>query len=244
MRIIPNQGVCGPHVHIFGGKAWLFSTHDRGPGNPMFRMDDWRIFSSDDLLNWRLECTVHPEDTYLGRYEDCCATDAAERGGKHYFYFSEGQTSTGVMVSENGPAGPWRDAPGKPLLPAGLADTPSYDPTAFIDDDEARTPYIMWGYTCFGKKYYIARLNADLTILASPVPGTPCSAEIREGGPFGRVLGCCRIGGSEEPGPDGFAEIPCRLENKYGSHGLCFVFRGEGAELLRFGGFRFGKVRD
>ena len=40
MRIIPNQGVCDPHVHIFRGRAWLFSTHDRGPGNSMFRMDD------------------------------------------------------------------------------------------------------------------------------------------------------------------------------------------------------------
>ena len=42
MRIIPNRGACDPHVHIFGGRAWLFSTHDRGPGNSLFRMDDWR----------------------------------------------------------------------------------------------------------------------------------------------------------------------------------------------------------
>ena len=415
MRIIPNQGVCDPHVHIFGGKAWLFSTHDRGPNNPCFRMDDWRIFSSDDLLNWKLECTVHPEDTYLGKCEDCYATDAAERNGKIYFYFSEGQTSTGVMVSENGPGGPYRDPLGKPLLPPGLADTPSYDPTVFIDDDEAKTPYILWGFTCYGKKYYIARLNEDMISLAEEpreieientwpsdaswvskfggvyylsthrswyatsdsiygpytyrgqfcfepyndhgtfftyhnqtyyiygVPedyheepfdhfyrttklvyahlrangeividpliqtagvgqyeaswdailgewyfaasdgivkwenesgfelrgirdgaylcyrnvngmrqnarmflrvsngsGRPCEIEVREDSPFGPVLGCVRVG--DTGGWDSFREILCQLENTHGTHSLCFVFRGEAEELVRFEDFRFEQI--
>ena len=145
MRIIPKQGVCDPHVLIWGGKAYMFSTHDRGPENTGFHMDDWRIFSSDDLLNWKLEYTFHPEDTFLGPCDECYATDAAERNGKIYLYFSKGQQCTGVAVSENGPAGPFRDALGKPLLPAGLADTPSYDPAVFIDDDENHTPYIVWG---------------------------------------------------------------------------------------------------
>lgn len=166
MHIIPNQGVCDPHIHIYNGKAYLFSTHDRGPGNPIYRMDDWQIFSSEDLLNWKLEYVLHPEDTFLGKCEECYATDAAERNGKYYFYFSNQQICTGVAVSENGPAGPYKDALGKPLLPQGLVDTPSYDPSVFIDDDENKTPYIIWGYTCFGKKYHIARLNEDMISLA------------------------------------------------------------------------------
>ncbi len=413
MRIIPKQGVCDPHVHIFEGKAYLFSTHDRAPGQPVFRMDDWRVFSSDDLLNWKLAYTLRPEDTYLGKNDECYATDAAERNGRYYLYFSHGQHCTGVAVSENGPAGPYRDALGKPLLPPGLADTPSYDPTVFIDDDENKTPYIIWGFTCFGKKYYIARLNEDMVSLAeepraieientwpsdaswlskfggvyylsthrswyatsdsvygpytyrgqfteepyndhgtfftfhnqtyyiygvpedyheepfdhfyrttklvyvhfrdngeivrdpfiekvgaahydaewdeiravwyfaasdglvkketagdrfeirgvrdgsylsyphianlrqnallylsgTAAPGCACSVEIREDSPFGRLLGFCRL-------TDGADEFPCRLENEYGEHGLCFVFRGEGEDLFRFGGFRFERVKD
>ena len=168
MRIIPNQGVCDPHVHIFNGKAYLFSTHDRGPGQPIFTMDDWRIFSSDDLLNWKLEYTLRPEDTFLGKNAECYATDAAERNGKYYFYYSKAQWCTGVAVSENGPGGPYKDPLGAPLLPPHLADTPSYDPTVFIDDDENKTPYIMWGYNIYGKRYYIARLNEDMISLAEP----------------------------------------------------------------------------
>ncbi len=166
MRIIHNKGVCDPHVHIFNGKAYMFSTHDRCPGNPDFRMDDWRIFSSDDLVNWKYEYTLRPEDTFMGKFNKCYATDAAERNGKYYFYFSQDQDCTGVAVSDNGPGGPYRDALGKALLPKGLVDTACYDPTVFIDDDEAKTPYIMFGYTVFGKQYYIARLNEDMISLA------------------------------------------------------------------------------
>ncbi len=168
MRIIHNKGVCDPHVHIFNGKAYMFTTHDRGPGQPIFRMDDWRVFSSDDLLNWKLEYTLRPEDTFLGKCEECYATDAAERNGRYYLYFSHQQYCIGVAVSENGPGGPYKDALGKPLIPKGMVDTACYDPTVFIDDDEARTPYIMFGFTCIGKKYYVARLNEDMISLAEP----------------------------------------------------------------------------
>lgn len=165
-RVFPNMGVCDPHVHVFDGKAYLFSSHDYGPGQPIYRMDDWRVFSSEDLVNWDLEFTLRPEDTFLGEDHECYATDAAERNGKYYLYFSDQQRSTGVAVSENGPGGPYVDALGKPLLPQGLVDTACYDPTVFIDDDENKTPYIMFGYTVVGKQYYIARLNEDMISLA------------------------------------------------------------------------------
>ena len=176
-RIFPDMGVCDPHVHIYNGKAWLFSTHDRGPGQPIFRMDDWRIFSSDDLVNWKLEATVRPEDTFLGPCEECYAVDSVERNGKYYFYFSHQQLRTGVMVSEKGPAGPYKDALGEPLLPPRLAETPSYDPTVFVDDDEKNTPYIMWGYTLGTDHYYIARLNENMISLAEE----PKMVEIENG---------------------------------------------------------------
>ena len=165
MHIIPNQGICDPHMRVYNGRVYMFATHDRSPGNPDFRMDDWKVYSTDDLLNWKLEYTLRPEDTYIGKFEKCYATDSAYRNGKYYYYFSKDQESTGVAVADR-PEGPYTDALGKPLLPQGLADTPSYDPAVFIDDDEAKTPYILWGYTCFNKKYHIARLNEDMISLA------------------------------------------------------------------------------
>lgn len=167
MRIIPNEGICYPHAHVFNSKVFLYTTYDRGPGNPIYRNDDWQVFSSDDLLNWKLEYVLRPEDTFIGKWEECYATDAAERNGKYYLYFSQQQYCTGVAVADR-PEGPYKDALGKPLLPPGLVDTASYDPTVFIDDDETRTPYIIFGYTVIGKQYYIARLNEDMISLFEP----------------------------------------------------------------------------
>ena len=165
MHILPNSGICDPHMRVYNGRLYMFATHDRSPGNDNYRMDDWKVYSTDDLVNWKPEYTLRPEDTFLGRCEECYATDSAYRNGKYYLYFSHQQICTGVAVADR-PEGPYVDALGKPLIPQGLVDTPSYDPAVFIDDDEAQTPYIMWGFTCFNKKYHIARLSEDMISLA------------------------------------------------------------------------------
>jgi len=171
--IIPHQGVCDPRIHIFNDRAYLFSTHDDAPGHPGFVMYDWQVFSAPDLIHWQKEFVLKPADTFMGQISDCWATDAAARHGKYYFYFSEGQNCLGVAVSTNGPGGSYRDALGKPLLPKGLTPTAQYDPTVFVDDDAAHTPYIVWGYTVVGQQYHIARLNEDMISLAeSPRPVT------------------------------------------------------------------------
>ncbi len=171
--IIANQGVCDPHIHIFKDRAYLFSTHDDARGHPIYTMYDWQVFSSSDLIHWEKEFVLKPEETFMGRITDGYATDAAERQGKYYFYFSQGQQCVGVAASTNGPGGPYRDALGKPLLPKGLTPTAQYDPAVFVDDDAARTPYIIWGYTVEGQQYHIARLNEDMVSLAEkPRPVT------------------------------------------------------------------------
>jgi hypothetical protein len=164
--IILHQGVCDPRIHIFYDRAYLFSTHDDARGHKGFAMYDWQVFSSPDLINWRKEFVLKPENTFMGHISDCWATDGAERHGKYYFYFSEGQSCLGVAVSTNGPGGPYHDALGKPLLPKHLTPTAQYDPTVFIDDVPAHTAYIVWGYTVAGQQYHIARLNEDMISLA------------------------------------------------------------------------------
>ena len=152
--IIAGQGVCDPHIHIFGDKAYLFATHDEKTGNSFYAMYDWWIWSSSDLVNWTLDFTLFPKDMWVGPTKNCWAVDGAGRNGKHYFYVS-GNWHTGVAVSTNGPAGPYRDALGKALYT-------KYDPTVFIDDDENQTPYLLTG----GFPYMIGRLNEDMISLA------------------------------------------------------------------------------
>ncbi|NCB09135.1 MAG: 1,4-beta-xylanase, partial [Bacteroidia bacterium] len=135
--VIKEIGMSDPHVRVFNDTLYLFSGHDTSPGDTTWVMRDWRVFSSTDLINWKLETTISPENNYMGKGStDCWAGDAASRNGKYYFYFSDRKRSIGVMEA-NHPGGPYTDALGKPLV------EPMHDPTIFMDQDKKKTPYII-----------------------------------------------------------------------------------------------------
>ncbi len=158
--IIKDQGVNDPHIRIFNNRAYLSATHDHSIMDKRFRMDDWWLWSSDDLVNWKLESVLDPKDTYIGKpFKQCWATDIAYRNGKYYWYFSEGNQRAGVVVSDS-PAGPWIDPLGKPLLDSDLTPTDEYD--MGILEDANGDFYIVFGVW----DYYIAKLNEDMISLA------------------------------------------------------------------------------
>jgi len=91
--------------------------------------------------------------------------------GKFYFYFSNGSQDTGVMVGDH-PAGPFKDALGKPLLDKSLTLGKEFDSSVLVDDG---VPYMVFGDRrgTSGDVYYMVRLNADMISLAEtprPVP--------------------------------------------------------------------------
>lgn len=154
--IISNLGVCDPHIHIFNNKAYLFASHDRAPNNDFYGMYDWWVWSSSDLVHWKMEFNLFPKDMWVGATNNAWAVDGAERNGKYYFYVS-GNWKTGVAVSTTGAGGPYKDALGK-----HITDKMTYDPTVFIDDDANKTPYLITN----GFPYKIARLNEDMITLS------------------------------------------------------------------------------
>lgn len=168
--IIWRQGVCDPHVHVFQNKVYLYATHDAPCESNNFRMQDWQIWSSDDLVNWKLERTLYPGDFYCGTIDQCWAVDAASKDGKYYWYFSTGDWGVGVGVSDF-PAGPYTDALGKPIvdhqtMPAGI---PKWDPCVFTDDDGSS--YLIVGdcRTPGSYSYLIGKLSDDMIHLAEPL---------------------------------------------------------------------------
>lgn len=157
--IVPNQGLNDPHIHIFNDTAYVYASHDKSADNREFIMEDWWIWSSPDLVNWTKRSVLKPEDTYIGKeFTECWATDVGRRNGKYYWYFSERNRQTGVVVG-NTPVGPWEDPLGKPLLPKDLTPTHEYDMAIF---EEAGEYYIIFGVWDF----YIAKLNEDMVSLA------------------------------------------------------------------------------
>lgn len=130
-------------------------------------MPDRRIYRSHDLVNWEQAGTINPSDCFMGSGNSgCWAGDIAVKDGLFYWYFSNRNTSIGVMVADN-PAGPYHDILKRPL-------TDSFDPTVFIDEDG--TPYLIWG---FGS-YRIARLDKSMIAFAEE----PRILEIKPRGEF------------------------------------------------------------
>jgi hypothetical protein len=158
--IIPvHEGITDPHIRVYDGIAYMTACHDWSMDNEWFHIDHWVMYSSADLVHWKLECTLQPEETYIGKpYEQCWATDFIKRDGRFYWYFSEHNHGVGVMVADS-PGGPWTDPLGKPLLKEGLVPTDPYDPGIVEYDGDY---YIVFGVWDF----YIARLNEDMVSLA------------------------------------------------------------------------------
>ena len=162
------KGYADPHMAVWNGRIYASVGKDRSPDIKKFSIDNWAIYSSADLVNWRLESPIFGKDTYLGPdFADCWATDISTNKGKYYFYFSNHNYATGVLVADN-PGGPYTDVLKKPLLPREMSVNHEYDPTVFTDDDGQK-------YIIFGRDgqlgdhlihYQIARLNDDMVSLA------------------------------------------------------------------------------
>jgi len=128
-------------------------------------MKDWWVWSSPDLVAWTKESVLLPQDTPSppSAWNECWATDGAQKGGAWFFYLSIGADQVAVVTSNASPSGPWQNALGVPLLNASLGaslHTTIRDPCAFQDDDGSY--YIVFGTFV----YYIAKLGEDMMSLA------------------------------------------------------------------------------
>ncbi len=166
--MVADVGMADPHMFVFNNKVYLYATRDADIKAKDFVMPDWKIWSSSDLISWKLEATIDPTSTYMGKSNDCWATDMGFKNGKYYFYFSNANKNTGVLVSDK-PTGPFKDVLGKALLPENLTPIKEYDPTILMEDGKEKTSYIAFGhFRAADPAYYymIAKLNNDMVSLA------------------------------------------------------------------------------
>ncbi|MEV7079046.1 family 43 glycosylhydrolase [Streptomyces sp. NPDC093516] len=161
-----------PDVHYLNGRYWIYPTTDgfRGWSGTQFK-----AYSSKDLVHWKdhgVVLDLGPDVSWADRY--AWAPAIAERNGKYYFYFCAEQ-QIGVAVADS-PAGPFRDALGKPLVAkGGSLQGQMIDPAVFTDDDGRS--YLYWGN---GRGYVVPLADDMVSFDASKVRDiTP--ANFREG---------------------------------------------------------------
>jgi beta-xylosidase len=143
-----------PDVHYLNGEYWVYPTTDGFNGWSGTR---FKAYSSKDLVHWKdhgVILDLGADVSWADKY--AWAPAIAEKDGRYYFYFCAEQ-QIGVAVADS-PAGPFKDALGKPLVAkGGSLQGQMIDPAVFTDDDG--TSYLYWG----NGHGYVVPLNDDMT---------------------------------------------------------------------------------
>jgi arabinoxylan arabinofuranohydrolase len=154
--IIQTNYTADPAPMVYRDTVFLYTTHDEDVTvRNFFTMNDWKCYSSTDMVNWTDRGTILRYTDFSWSRGDAWAGQCVHRNGKFYFYVpvnqKNGGNAIGVAVSDS-PTGPFKDAIGKPLL-TGYG---YIDPTVFIDDDGQA--YLYWG----NPHLWYAKLNPDM----------------------------------------------------------------------------------
>ncbi|CAN99076.1 hypothetical protein predicted by Glimmer/Critica [Sorangium cellulosum So ce56] len=150
---------------VWNNKVYLYTGHDeQAEGAEGYRMFDWRLWTSSDMIHWENKGAVMRYDVFpwahggdsTGNANAGQVVERDDENGNPKFYFyapvEGGQSSYGISIGvavADRPEGPFKDARGIPLI--FLADTNgtadhswrNLDPTVFVDDDGRA--YMYWG---------------------------------------------------------------------------------------------------
>ncbi len=149
--LISHLYTADPSAHVFGGKLYIYPSHDRDTDigdndlGDQYDMVDYHVFSLESIGDSVEDhgVALALEDIPWAKRQ-LWAPDAAEKNGHYYFYFpakdADGIFRIGVATSAS-PSGPFT-AEERPI-----AGSYSIDPCSFVDSDGAAYLYFggLWG---------------------------------------------------------------------------------------------------
>jgi arabinoxylan arabinofuranohydrolase len=154
--IVQTSYTADPAPMVHEGRLYLYTSHDEDVTvKDFYTMNDWRLYSTTDMVNWTDHGTPAGYKTFSWGTGDAWAPQGIARNGKYYLYVPLNNNTgakIGVGVSDN-VAGPFMDPLGKALA---QKDSGNIDPTVFVDDDGQA--YMYWGN---GTLRYV-KLNSDM----------------------------------------------------------------------------------
>lgn len=155
--IVQTCYTADPAPMVDGDRLYVYIDRDEGPD--WYVMNEWRVYSTADMVNWTDHGACLPLKTFAWAKEGSAwASQCIRKGDKYYWYVcctpkSGGANVVGVAVGDS-PTGPFRDTLKKPLVQGGWG---YIDPSPWIDDDGQA--YLVFGNPgCF-----IVKLNPSMT---------------------------------------------------------------------------------
>lgn len=256
--VIQTIYTADPAPMVYNSTLYLYTGHDEDKST-WFRMNDWKCFSTTDMVNWTDHGSPLSVKSFSWAGKDAWAGQCIFRNGNFYWYVPVNQLNgkgmaIGVAVSKS-PTGPFQDALGKPLVHSGGGDI---DPTVFIDDDGQAylywgNPYLKYvklnkdmtsysGVTAISHDDYIKVRNVDFkkvakTFQVNVASGSVANIEIRVDSLRGKLLGNCEI--KNTGGMQNWMTVFSKVDHIEGLHDLYFVFKGGKGDLFNFNWWKF-----
>lgn len=161
--IVQTCYTADPAPMVDGDRLYVYIDRDEGvkpDGSEWYVMNEWRVYSTADMVNWTDHGAALPLSTFEWAQEGTAWASQcikSPKNGKYYWYVccqpkNSGSMAIGVAEGDT-PVGPFSDPLGRPLISGGWG---YIDPSPFIDTDG--TAYLVFGNPgCF-----IAKLNSDM----------------------------------------------------------------------------------
>ncbi|WP_206484429.1 glycoside hydrolase family 43 protein [Thalassotalea sp. G2M2-11] len=133
-----------PAAIVHNGTVYLYTGHDEDTDNTFYKMNDWLLFTSTDMVNWQAHGPIMKVTDFKWAKQHAWAAHMVERDGKFYFYTSVYQHdkkgfAIGVATADT-PFGPFKDARGSALITNDMTthtknDWDDIDPAVFIEEN-------------------------------------------------------------------------------------------------------------
>ncbi len=173
--IIQTKFSADPAPMVYNDTVYLYTSHDEDDAEG-FKMIDWLLFTSTDMVNWTEHKAVASLKDFKWARQDngAWAVQCIQRNGKFYLYCPVHGGGIGVLVADS-PYGPFKDPLGKRLIDSDHIWN-DIDPSPFIDDDGQA--YLFWG----NPDVYYVKLNDDMiSVKGDIIKVTPKPAHYQEG---------------------------------------------------------------
>ncbi len=143
-----------PSAHVWAdGRLYVYPSHDIAPPQGCDLMDQYHVFSTDDMVSWTDHGEIlRADDVDWGRAEGgfMWAPDCAYKNGTYYFYFPH-PTGSGDQWNST-----WKIGVATSSEPAANFEVQGYieglksmiDPCVFVDDDGQAYLYYGGGNLC------------------------------------------------------------------------------------------------
>ncbi len=171
--IFTDAWTCDPAPLLVGNTVYVYTGSDDarpGENDPSlpggYKIVNWRVYSSTDLVHWRSYGTKLASDSFKGGLKNTSwASQCVEKDGKFYWYATyrddiNGGQSIGVAVADT-PIGPFKPLD-NPVVKDSMTKGRGWndiDPTVLIDDDG--TAWLAWG----NGNSYLAKLKPNMVEL-------------------------------------------------------------------------------